>query len=323
MVSRSRTIVVAVLACLCAPISGQAQRSRAADSLLRRGMFERAESLYYAAARARPRDPDARFSLGMYLWGRGAWRIGAVLVEEARQFGMPRRAADYALSKIYADLGEYSKLPSLDPTLYSAGERAMIRWLADHPSKITSPDSTVLVAFARTTIDGYIGAVRLRVNGRPIVAQVWPRAFCGLRLSDTSLAASKLRTYPADSVGDRRIAAAVADSVGFGRMSATNVPLLVTTLRDGVQATICFGTLMRFAPTFDPKAGLMTLRLGGTVPPAVPPATQFPFYIGPDAIFSINQANGWVPLVLPEIAPMLRDRRWTIDTRRGVLILEP
>ena len=68
----------------------KAQDVRIADSLLRRGLVDRAETEYYAAARARPRDPDARFALGRYLLDRGAFRIGATLIDESMQFGYDR-----------------------------------------------------------------------------------------------------------------------------------------------------------------------------------------------------------------------------------------
>src|SRR4051812_11276028 len=64
-----------------------AQSVRVADSLLQRGSLARAESIYYAATRARPRDPVARWSLGRFLVARGAPRVGATLFEEALLFG--------------------------------------------------------------------------------------------------------------------------------------------------------------------------------------------------------------------------------------------
>jgi hypothetical protein len=106
-------------------------------------------------------------------------------------------------------------------------------------------------------------------------------------------------------------------------MTVTNVPVTVLNMRDSVQATICFGTLMRFAPTFDSRAGLMALHPGGAVRAAVPPATQLRFFVDEHGMFTINRGNGWVPLALPEVAAMLRNRRWTVDTRRGVLVVEP
>ena len=58
-----------------------------ADTLLIAGRIFAAESLYYVAVRRGPRDPAARLALGRYLAQRGALKVGAVLMEEARYFG--------------------------------------------------------------------------------------------------------------------------------------------------------------------------------------------------------------------------------------------
>jgi hypothetical protein len=305
-----------------AATAGAQRVNRVADSLVRRGALERAESLYYADARARPRDPQARYALGQFLWGRGAARIGATLLDEAKQFGGPRAQIDSALSRIYFDLGEYAAIAALRSEM-SVERRRLIDWLVTHPTRASAPDSGVLVAFTRTPLDGYLGAVRLRVNGYPIVAQVWPRAACGLSISDTSAAMAKLRTFSKPVLDTTPAVLAVADSVGFGRMTMTNMPVTAMKLRDGVQATICLGTLMKYAPTFDPKANLMTLHLGGTVPRARASNVGLPFFVSSDGIFSVSQSGALMPLALPQMTAMLRDRRWTIDTRRGLLVLEP
>src|SRR5581483_3952950 len=58
-----------------------------ADTLLVAGRVFAAESLYYYAVRIDPRNPTARLALGKYLAERGALKVGAVLMEEARYFG--------------------------------------------------------------------------------------------------------------------------------------------------------------------------------------------------------------------------------------------
>jgi hypothetical protein len=80
---------------------------------------------------------------------------------------------------------------------------------------------------------------------------------------------------------------------------------------------------MKYAPTFDPKANLMTLHLGGTVRRAGSSSVSLPFFVSADGIFSVSQAGALMPLALPQMSSMLRDRRWSIDTRRGMLVVEP
>src|ERR1051325_8633618 len=72
---------------VAAAMPAAAQRANGADSLLAAGNLVGAESSYYASVRVRPRDPQARRQLGRFLAERGALRVGAVLLEEARQFG--------------------------------------------------------------------------------------------------------------------------------------------------------------------------------------------------------------------------------------------
>src|SRR5690242_539028 len=110
LASRAETIAVGV--CLTLSL-GAARRGGAqwpgsivqADSLFASARVSAAESLYYAASSARPRDAVARAALGRYLASRGALRIGAVLLEEARQFGGDTASIARSLAPIYASLG--------------------------------------------------------------------------------------------------------------------------------------------------------------------------------------------------------------------------
>src|SRR5689334_11951037 len=121
-----RLIALAAALCAAAPTLG-AQDPRIADSLLFRGTLDRAASEYYAAVRARPRDPNARFALGRYLLARGATRPGMTLVEEAVQFGLAKRIAAGPLATAYMELGEYQALARLPMSPLTASEKAMVR----------------------------------------------------------------------------------------------------------------------------------------------------------------------------------------------------
>src|SRR5918997_98123 len=118
-----------------------------AGALPRAGRVEAAEALYYREARRRPRDPAARLALGRYLASRGATRIGAVLIEEARFFGASPALAALHLAPLYARLGDYKALALLPAAPLSAGERARAEWLAKNPSVVAGPESlTVALA---------------------------------------------------------------------------------------------------------------------------------------------------------------------------------
>jgi hypothetical protein len=77
-----------------------------------------AESLYYRGTTRRPRDPVARIALGRYLASRGALRVGAVLLEEARYFGADSVVVARELAPVYARLHDYAALAAL-PALRS------------------------------------------------------------------------------------------------------------------------------------------------------------------------------------------------------------
>ena len=106
--------MLGALALAVSPRPAQAQRYVArADSLLRRGRVFAAETLYYYAVRQTPRDPGARLALGRYLAARGALRIGAVLMEEARFFGGDPKTVGTYLAPVDARLGDYKALSTL------------------------------------------------------------------------------------------------------------------------------------------------------------------------------------------------------------------
>lgn len=59
-----------------------------ADVLLQAGRWSEAEDAFYAQSRLRPREPNARASLGRYLAMKGAIIPGTILIQEAQKFGL-------------------------------------------------------------------------------------------------------------------------------------------------------------------------------------------------------------------------------------------
>jgi hypothetical protein len=297
------------------------QDVRIADSLLRQGFVDRAETEYYAASSARPRDPSARFALGKYLLDRGAFRIGATLIDEAMQFGYDRTAGSATLVRVYMNLGEYV---AADRFAAAAGlpadERALVRWLATRSPRADSIDVAALVAFNRTTMPGYLGTVRLRLNGQSIAALISPRSTCGLQLPDTAAPASSLHRFGSASPSGVNYAA--ADSLALGRMSIRNVPVELVHGREPQQAVLCLGMLARFAPTFDPRANLMTLHGNGIAPPPSRASMVAPI-LDVNGEYSILRSNTWSPLGARDVSALLGARRWTLDPRRRLINLEP
>lgn len=309
----------ATLAAIAAP-SVHAQSVRVADSLLHAGALTRAESTYYAAARARPHDPAARWALGRYLVARGAPRVGGTLFEEAIRFGGDASLVGADLVPVYLGTAQYDKLAALASA--SAAERARARWLVNHDSRIIAPDSIVAAGFRAAADTSALGRVLLRIDGRPYDAVLSARVR-GIVVADTTVAARALHLFGAGAASRAAIPAA-ADSISLGRMTLTNVP--VTVSRGAPAAvTIGLGELAPFAPRFDSRAARVSLYVSAASPGAraraAPGTALQSLALGYD--IQVLRAGGWASLTDAPIAALLRERPWDYIARRGEIVIEP
>lgn len=310
---------VAVIAALTSlPFAGIVAQGSRADSLLNAGGLQRAESLFYAAAQAHPRDPAARWALGRYLVSRGATRVGMTLLEEAIQFGGDAARIGADLAPVYLTLGEYQKLSAFRAAPISNTERERARWLVAHPSKLIAPDSSTSVPYKKSNESSGIGAITVRVNGRTIEAAVSTHAH-GIVLSDTSAAAKRVRAFRAPGGSTTQPIPAVADSIGFGGYSLSEFPVSIGSVAG--QAVVGIDVLARFAPTFDPRSDRATLHVSGSVPKPAPGVDQFSTLVTANDL-RVLQAGGWLAIDQAPIAKMLSTRRWTFDAKRGQLTIE-
>ena len=291
-----------------------AQRATKADSLLAAGNLAAAESSYYAAARVRPRDPQARRQLGRFLAERGALRVGAVLLEEARQFGGDAATIARDLVPIYRALGDYRALATLPSSPLSAGERAQAVWLVDHPPALEGGDTTSVV-YRPATEAMPLGRIVIAIDGRPVEAMIDPTNR-GITL-DKRIATNRAHRFAARADGS---IPAVVDSLRLGTFRMTNVAVRLDSLPPRVDAIVGVDVVQRFAPSFDPRGGRVLLRLAGSVPPDLPG-------VHVQTLTSVSnvrviQAGRLMPLSTPSIASMLRTKRWTLDAKRGRIVVE-
>jgi tetratricopeptide (TPR) repeat protein len=307
---------------LVIPLASSSAQTARADSLLNAGALQRAESLYYSAAQARPRDPMARLSLGKYLVSRGAPRVGMTLFEEALQFGGDPSVVNAELAPTYLALGEYHKLSALKASPLSAPERERAQWLVARSTKLSAPDSVATVTYRKASDAAPLGRVSIRVNGRTVDATISTREH-GIIIVDTSAAAKRLHLFrqpgalavPAGGIP------AVADSIGLGQISLADYPVIVKPLANKQQALIGLDVLARFAPTFDPSAERVTLHVAGTIPRTVSGADELPTLLMRNDV-RVLRSGAWASLDQPEILQMLSRRRWTFDARRGQLTVD-
>ena len=294
-----------------------------ADALLRAGRVEAAEALYYREARRRPRDPAARLALGRYLASRGATRIGAVLIEEARFFGASPAVAALHLAPLYARLGDYKALALLPAAPLSAGERARAEWLAKNPPTVLGPDSVVVdLAPPESESTPVLGTVTLTIDGASVAADVDPtvRGFV-LDTSLASLPAVQVFASPPTAVQAGTPAlSAILRTARLGNIAFANLPISLEGLESPGRARIGLDLLARFSPTFRPSERRLVLRRSGRVPRLLP---------GERVPLLIEARDSWVvwegrrqSLSADVVTRRLRAVRWTIDARRGELVLQ-
>lgn len=281
--------------------------AQAGDSLLGLGRIAAAESAYYAASSARPRDPVARARLGRFIAMRGGTRAGAVLLEEARQFGGDSAAIARALAPLYARLGDYKALAALDHSPLSPSEKARAAYLATNPTKVTMRDSVTRIPY-RAGRGAGIGTVLIRVGRAELAAMIDPGT-SGVVVPATMRADVQM-------MGDSQSVIGVI-TMRIGSQAFENVPASLASGDEPIR--VGFDVLHAFSPTFDPAAGMITLhrparvwRPGlGTRVPALYDAA------GMRLLF----AGVWMATTEPNAARLLAGRKWTWDARRGDVVL--
>ena len=312
----TRAVASFCLPLLVAPSIG-AQVLRIPDSLLAAGNLARAESAYYAAARARPRDPVARWALGRFLVERGATRVGATLLEESLQFGGDPVLVGRELGRAYLAAGEFAPLAALPAASTAQRERA--RWLTTHEPRVIAPDSVIAMPLARSDDSTALGGISARVNGAALVLTLSSQAQ-GIVVSRAALGDRRLRSFAGggDSTANVDLLA-VADSVSIGRLTMLNQPVTLATLPPGTQGLIGLSALGRFAPALDATAGTLTLRPDGAARGDLS-GDRLPTLDLPTGI-SVLRSGGWIASPA-EMARLLRNRGWVFDAKRGTLIVE-
>jgi hypothetical protein len=294
-----------------------------ADALLKAGRVEAAEALYYREARRRERDPAARLALGRYLASRGATRIGAVLIEEARFFGASPAAAALYLAPLYTRLGDYKALALLPAAPLSAGERARAAWLAKNPPTVLGPDSvTVGLRPAESDSTSVLGTLTVVIDGRSVVADIDPTVR-GLVLDTSRASAPSLRVFasaPTAVQAGSPAVLAVLLRARLGNLAFTNLPVSLEPLESPARARIGLDLLGRFSPTFHPNDGRLVLRRSGRVARLLP-GERVPLLVEPRETWVVWEGRP-EPLGAEVVTRRLRAGRWTLDTRRGEIILQ-
>jgi hypothetical protein len=295
-----------------------------ADSLLASGQVAAAESLYYAASSARPRDAMARAALGRYLAARGALRIGAVLLEEARLFGGDSAGIARALSPIYRALGDYRALAVLPKSSLSDAERNRVSWMVSHPQVLEFADSVATVTYRPVGDGSGLGTVSVRIGERRVDALIDPRTSGVVLRGSDARRRRDLRVFGQDTSG----IVAVIPELRIGGVMLGNVPARLdtaaTATSDGARrddtSLIGLDVLRRLAPTFDPTSSTLLLRRSGQVSPTAP-GVRVPILLDETGLRVLIDGR-WDTVTSHRSALLLATKRWTLDARRGEAVIQ-
>lgn len=314
MIARFAAAVATVLA-LLSPVSVAAQDVRPtvpseADIAISEGRLADAESMLFSASSAAPRDPAARGALGLFLASRGRLKVGAVLLEEARQFGGDAAVVEARLARIDAWLGDWADFAALKHYAASgpAHERAL--WLMTHPTAHSGPD-TVAVALEPNEIAG-LGRVVLTIGAASITADIDPSVDGLVLPSSAGVTAESKQFGMRDSAS-----VAVVYALGIGALRLVNVPARLSPV---ARPSIGLDVLAAFTPTFDASQQLLTLWRH----PVPQDGELLPFVLGFPGVGLVARAGQ--PLVRMESAAgraALRGSRWSFDLRRGAIVVLP
>jgi len=309
-----RAAVSALALCVLAPPARAQNLVLRADSLLKNGQVFSAETLYYAAVRRQPRDPAARLALGSYLAARGALKVGAVLMEEARFFGGDAKVVALQLAPIYARIGDYRALASLPGSALPYGERARASWLQLNPPSVQGPDSAT-TAYTPGG-DAGLGRVQLVVDGDSVEAVIDP-AVLGVVLDTVWAMRPGVKTFKANTETDTRRIAGAAVTVKLGPMTLSSVPVQFAGTGNARVARIGLDVLGMLAPTFDPANSRLTLRKSGKVGPETG-GTRIPTLVMGSGLWIVRD-GAWS--VTGERGRSMITGKWTLNAKRGEIIL--
>jgi hypothetical protein len=286
-----------------------------ADSLLAVGEVPRAEALYYAVSRQQTQHPDARAALGQYLASRGAFLVGATLLEEAIAFGGDTARLEARRAPMLQAAGDWAQVAAMRRGPLTGAERARAEWLAVHPPAQRGADSVTVAFFPSTS--GSIGRFLL-VIGRDTLATDVDAELDELVLGDHRAYAMLVELFGVAGGGAATTGAVHRASIG--ELVLENLPARVDARLGAARARMGLTMLAAFTPTIDAEAGVMTLRRAGATGP-VAGRTRIPVIFTFPGV-RVARRDRLVPLESPAGRALLATARWTLDLRRGELVLE-
>lgn len=320
-------LTLALVAAAGAPMRpAAAQDARARDEedrasvLLERGRLVAAESIYFAATRDRPRDPWARLNLGRHLLARGAGKVAAALLEEARMFGGEPRLVAPDLVRAYERSNNWRSIAALPNSPLTLAEQRRAEWLMAHAPGSSGADSVTIPM--QPGDDGEIGRILIAIDGDPIVAAIDPTVR-GIVLDTGWARRSGVRVYANSATGQGGGASTgvgVATTIAFGALTLTNVPVHFAAQRVVRGVRIGLDALGDRTATFDVTGATVTLRRGAVDARKVPGA-RVPTLFTADGLCVV--LDGLLPISDLRTRAMFDGRKWTVLGGKGEVAVAP
>jgi hypothetical protein len=129
-----------------------------------------------------------------------------------------------------------------------------------------------------------------------------------------------VRVFAARRERDPRAFAGITSAVVLGPYTLGNVATRFEPLRGASVARIGLDLLGRLAPTFDPRAGRLLLRRSGRVDDAE--RTLRIATLTTRGGVLVVKGETVMPIGHPDVQQYLRNAKWTLDWRRGSVVVE-
>jgi hypothetical protein len=258
----------------------------------------------------------ARLALGRYLAQRGALKVGAVLMEEARYFGGDPARIAVELAPVYERLGEYNHLAALPASAVPYAERMRAEYLRDNRPGIAGPDSAMVDY--QVNDSQLLGRVMLLIGADTVMATIEARTE-GLVLDTAWARRKELLRFGARTLAPRDIDA-VTPSVALGPYTFSNVPTRFAVMRGATKATIGVDLIGQLAPSFDPRRGKVMLRAGGRLPSTFP-GLRIATLTNIRGVYVVKGETIF-PLGHPDVQRYFRNSRWTLNPKRGEVLVD-
>jgi hypothetical protein len=227
-----------------------------------------------------------------------------------------------SLVPLYESLGEYRALATLPQSPLSPAEQERVRWLVGHPPVLEFPDSVARIPYKPLADGSGLGVISLGIGERAVQARIDPGA-TGVVVSGPAAKRYRgVRTFGEDSGG----VVAIVPELHVGDVTLSNVPARLRTdetkrsKSSRVEISIGLDVLRRLAPTFNPAGDTLTLRRTGQVAENMA-GTHTPMLFDDRGLRVIVEGR-WASATTKETAQMLAGRRWTLDAKRGFVVLE-